>query len=39
MLVKNVSNMCTAKIYYINHLSCKNCKSVDSTYSAGQLTD
>jgi len=39
MSVKKVSNMCFAKMYYINHLTHKNCRTVDISCSAGQLID
>jgi hypothetical protein len=39
MLVKNVSNTCSAKTYYINRLTLKNRKSVATSSRAAELTD
>jgi hypothetical protein len=39
MLVKNVSNTCSARTYYINHLTHKNCKRVTTSNPTTQLTD
>jgi len=39
MLVKNALNTWSAKTYYINHLTRKNCMSVNNGSSIGQLTD
>jgi hypothetical protein len=39
MLVKNVSNMCSTKTYYVNHLTYKKCTSIDTSSTKGQLTD
>jgi hypothetical protein len=39
MLVKNVSNTCSAKTYYINRLTHKNCKRVTTSNPTVQLTD
>ena len=37
--VKNVSNTCPAKTYYINRPTHKNCKSVNPSFSTGQETN
>jgi hypothetical protein len=39
MLVKTVSNTCSAKTYYINGLTHKNCKRVTTSNHTAQLTD
>jgi len=36
---KEVSNTCSAKTYYISHLTHKKCKSVNPSSSSGQLTN
>jgi len=39
MLVKNISNRCSAKTYYINCLTHKNRKSITTSCSTGQPTN
>jgi hypothetical protein len=39
MIVKNVSNTCFAKTYYINRLTHKNCKRVTTNNPTAQLTN
>jgi len=39
MLVKNISNRCYVKMYYINCLTHKNCRSITTSCSTGQLTN
>jgi len=39
MLLKKVSNTCSAKTYCINHLTHTNCRSVDTGSYTGLLTD
>ena len=37
--IKNASNTCSTKTYYINHPTHKKCKSVNPSSSSGQLTN
>jgi hypothetical protein len=39
MLEENASNTCSAKTYYINRLTHKNCKSVNTSNPTVQPTD
>jgi hypothetical protein len=39
MIVKNVSNTCSAKTYYINRLTHKICERVTTSNPTAQLTD
>jgi hypothetical protein len=39
MLVKDVSNTCSAKTYYINRLTHNNCKTVTMGNRTAELSD